>query len=143
MTRPAMQSRTRKRYLRNYVIKPNGCWIWNGASKGGYGIVQPWAGTRHAHRFMYQELVGPIPENHEVYRLCDTQLCVNPEHHRAAPKGAAVRRNHNTKLGLDEVRDIRRFFAEGATESQLSRWFKVSRITIHRVVNRESWKDIE
>lgn len=70
---------------------PVACWIWpgvRGGSKGQYGYFRP--GTREsdpkvpAHRFAYEDRVGPIPPGYEIdhvaERGCTSRLCVNPAH---------------------------------------------------------------
>ncbi len=57
-------------------INENGCWIWQGASTGGYGYVQ----NKGVHRVSYETFIGEIPEGHLVCHHCDTPLCVNPNH---------------------------------------------------------------
>jgi len=63
---------------------PNGCWLWIGSTrKNGYGSLTRKKGTgvtSTVHRFSYTELVGPIPEGHEVDHLCGVRNCVRPEH---------------------------------------------------------------
>ncbi len=73
----------------------NGCWVWTGfITPQGYGACG-YRGRRHtlAHRVVYQELVGPIPDGLTLDHLCHTndhgcsggnsclhRRCVNPEH---------------------------------------------------------------
>lgn len=79
MTRP----RTFDQILRLYVSpEPNtGCWLWTGSENGrGYGRVRWNGSTRQAHRVTYSELVGPIPDGHEMDHLCRVTFCVNPDH---------------------------------------------------------------
>lgn len=57
------------------------CWQWLAATNSrGYGHF--WDGTRlqYAHRFIWQELVGPIPEGLTIDHLCRNKRCVNPDH---------------------------------------------------------------
>src|ERR1035437_1194535 len=70
---------------------PDGCWLWLGCQKRGYGVVWVDGGRRAgiAHRVAYELLVGPVPPGLVLdhYRLnegprqapCST-LCVNPAH---------------------------------------------------------------
>ncbi len=57
------------------------CWLWYGGV-GVFGYGEIWNGARNmaAHRFAYQNLVGPIPEGLCVLHKCDVPQCVNPEH---------------------------------------------------------------
>ena len=59
---------------------PSGCWIWTGASDGNYGVVQGDGQPVKAHRFVYELLVGPIPDGLHIDHLCRNRTCVNPSH---------------------------------------------------------------
>lgn len=80
--------------LDRFLIKVNrvesGCWEWTAARmQNGYGRFRVGSqvdGSRRqvlAHRFAYEEFVGPIPEGLEVHHVCRNRACVNPEHLRA------------------------------------------------------------
>lgn len=85
------------------------CWLWTAKMLWtGYG--QFWASTQrgntrivYAHRFAYEDAVGPIPEGLFIDHLCRVRACVNPAHlepvtHREntlrsnAPAAVAIRR---------------------------------------------------
>jgi len=55
---------------------PNGCWEWTGARDRGYGRFSDGRRTVYAHRFAYEELVGPIPEGKQLDHLCRNRACV-------------------------------------------------------------------
>lgn len=57
------------------------CWLWNRARKGsGYGNVN-WAGRwTQAHRWVWENLVGPVPSGMHLDHLCRVRHCVNPDH---------------------------------------------------------------
>lgn len=58
-----------------------GCWLWTGATlKGGYGLFFADGRKILAHRWSYQEYVGPIPDGLYIDHLCETRNCVNPTH---------------------------------------------------------------
>jgi HNH endonuclease len=61
-----------------------GCWLWTGASMGGYGIMGVCInGVRHgvvAHRLVYTICKGEIPDPLVLDHLCRNTLCVNPDH---------------------------------------------------------------
>lgn len=61
----------------SYFIEPlTGCWFWLGRVFGRYGT----AGSRWAHRIVYEEFNGPIPEGMTLDHLCRNTVCVNPNH---------------------------------------------------------------
>jgi hypothetical protein len=64
-----------------YTVLPTGCWEWTAAKiPNGYGIF--WDGSRPmlAHRWAYEQFVGPIPICLELDHLCRKRDCVNPIH---------------------------------------------------------------
>lgn len=68
-----------------YTVNDNNCWIWNGFQNGhGYGRVSVWRdGIRSqeiASRVFFELYKHPIPEGNFALHVCDTPLCVNPEH---------------------------------------------------------------
>lgn len=66
------------------------CWIWNSATRPGRGatygvftvgsIVDDTRKSIQAHRALWVEVVGPIPEGYELDHLCRNGLCINPDH---------------------------------------------------------------
>lgn len=66
----------RKPLAGHYEVDENNCWNWLGSLSCGYGT---WRGE-HAHRTVYKELVGPIPEGYELHHKCKNRRCVNPDH---------------------------------------------------------------
>lgn len=57
------------------------CWQWTGScDKDGYGKFR--FNNRHfrAHRFVWELLVGPIPDGLVIDHLCRNTGCVNPDH---------------------------------------------------------------
>lgn len=67
------------------------CWEWTGGtSPAGYGK----AGTRLAHRLVYEMLVGPIPEGLTLDHLCRNRVCVNPDHLEPVTLADNVRRGY-------------------------------------------------
>lgn len=69
------------------------CWDWTGWNSGegdgpgrGYGKVRRNGKGEMAHRAMYCEMVGPIPEGMELDHRCKRRLCVNPRHVKIATR---------------------------------------------------------
>lgn len=77
------------------------CWPWPHAiDRHGYGVKRDGERTVRAHRWVYERLVGPIPEGLDLDHLCRNRACVNPDHlepvtraenlSRGASKGGAL-----------------------------------------------------
>src|SRR5665647_714267 len=59
------------------------CWNWEGARNGvgGYGRFDADRRRWLAHRYAYEQLVGPVPDGHELdHVVCANTMCVNPRH---------------------------------------------------------------
>ncbi len=66
-----------------------GCWLWAGdRSSDGYGLI----GRQQAHRVVYQERVGAIPEGLVLDHLCRRPACVAPHHLEPVTKAENERR---------------------------------------------------
>ena len=60
---------------------PDDCWPWQGSqTNGGYGHFSVLDKEVMAHRWAYEEEVGPIPDGLTLDHLCRTRLCVNFRH---------------------------------------------------------------
>lgn len=70
--------------LMSHVDKQDdGCWIWTAAlDRAGYGRTEDTSQRRKVavHRFMYELLVGPIPDGLQIDHLCRVRACCNPAH---------------------------------------------------------------
>jgi hypothetical protein len=56
------------------------CWIWHGkVHRGDYGYFAGVVNC-YAHRFAYEDLIGPIPVGLTLDHLCRVPRCVNPKH---------------------------------------------------------------
>lgn len=77
-----------------YVDRTDTCWLWTGAlNQAGYGrFFTGDDGKRLAHRFMYELLVGPIPEGLTLDHLCRTPACVRPDHLEPVTRSENARR---------------------------------------------------
>ncbi len=63
---------------RGYVTP---CWIWQRAvDQRGYGHVHTRVKTTGAHRVVYEQHRGPIPDGLVLDHLCRVPACVNPDH---------------------------------------------------------------
>lgn len=67
-------------YLEKKIEKTATCWNWIGVLHTGYGIASKKGRKVRAHRYVYELLVGPIPEGLQIDHLCRNRQCVNPDH---------------------------------------------------------------
>ena len=74
------------------------CWMWRGYTVMGrthrYGQFTIGRKSQLAHRYVYELLIGPIPEGFQVDHLCFQTLCVRPSHLEAVtPQVNTLRSN--------------------------------------------------
>lgn len=126
------------------VEKSERCWEWQGTkTAAGYGVVHWHSKRLYAHRVSYELHYGKIsPKDHILHR-CDNPGCVNPGHlflgtplantHDAIKKG----RLPGTCLSGGDVEMIRKLFAMGSSQAEITRAFRVHQSTISRIVNNK------
>jgi hypothetical protein len=76
------------RFWAKTAVQPRGCIDWIGVHNGsGYGQFFSGRTTEagkkrmdYAHRWLYEQVVGPIPSGMELDHLCRRPCCVNPFH---------------------------------------------------------------
>jgi hypothetical protein len=147
-----------ERVMSNVEKTDNGCLVYKGEkNRNGYGRIGA-NGKKYvqAHRLVYSELVGDIPEGLYVLHKCDNPPCVNPAHlfigtakdnaMDRQEKGRGVDNNGEnsgmSKLTEENVHEMRAMYADGSKYTELSVVFNVHRSTISSAVNRKSWKHI-
>lgn len=65
------------------VPSADGCWLYGKRSmltKDGYGKFRPDGHWAYVHRWMYMDLVGPIPDGYQMHHECHVRNCVRPGH---------------------------------------------------------------
>lgn len=70
-----------ERVNRDALVDENGCWVWQRArTNAGYGQVVVDGEILYAHRWLYSEMGGEIPEGMQLARLCGNRACICPFH---------------------------------------------------------------
>jgi hypothetical protein len=96
------------RVERNIMPEPNsGCWLWTGTvTTHGYGQFA-YYGIKHrsAHRYVYEQINGRVPDGLVLDHKCRVRSCVNPDHLEP------VTYAENTRRGVLAEANRRRFSA--------------------------------
>lgn len=137
------------------VNKTEECWLWEGPRNHfGYGLFAFARQTLATHRVSFELAYGPIPSPLFVLHKCDNPRCVNPEHlylgtqldnmrdrqsRTGYPQGI---KHHMAKLTENEVREIRRLYADGTSQISLAEQFNSDQTNISMIVNRKTWRHI-
>lgn len=121
--------------------RPDDCWAWLGATDAaGYAKKQVGGRTLLAHRWLWEQLFGPIPAGLVVAHGCDSRSCVNPHHLRLCTQADAVRIGIGTTLTAGDADDIRRLYDGGLMAPLIAERFGVAESTIKSIVQRRSWR---
>jgi hypothetical protein len=70
------------------VTRVDECLIWPTRRTDGYGTYR----GGYAHRFAYEDRVGPIPDGMTLDHVCRNRSCVNPDHLEPVSMGENTRR---------------------------------------------------
>ena len=84
------------RFEKFVSVDRRGCWLWVGTNRKGYGYFYDRGhhATR-AHRFLWEQINGPVPNGLELDHLCRNTKCVNPNHLEAVTHLENMRRGWN------------------------------------------------
>ncbi len=94
-------------------VRPNsvtGCWLWAGpTNEEGYAVTRSPTGW-YAHRFAYVWFYGGHGQRQELDHVCNTPLCVRPDHLEPVSRTINERRKHERALSgrVDHWRDSAR-----------------------------------
>lgn len=138
------------------------CWKWSAfKNKKGYGVIgYRDLGNISAHRFSYLLYKGDFDQKKIVCHTCDNPSCVNPHHlfvgthsdnmidkikkgraeNPPIHKGEA---QHLAKMNEDKIKEIRRLFANGESQTNLSKKYGLHTSTMYNICRNKSWKDVK
>lgn len=89
------------------MIPLDDCHLWARATDSmGYGLLGyslkingKWKSFLFlAHRVVYEDAYGEIPEGLEVDHLCENKLCINPEHMELVTHRENTKRTYKPRL---------------------------------------------
>src|SRR3990167_1109320 len=92
------------------------CMVWIGSIVGGYGHFRVGNKVKKAHRLVWEDRAGPIPDGLVVMHKCDNRACVNLRH-----------------LSIGTVKDNNKEIMSIARE------LGVSSNTVRDVMNQRTW----
>lgn len=141
--------------LAKAVRQPNGCLIWTGWTRKGYGRIIHEGRRVSTHRAMYELINGPIPDGLQICHRCDVRACIEVTHlyagtpqdnsddwrERGTRNHPQGEKNGNAKLTPQKVQAIRA--RAGESQYGLAREFGVSQGTIRQVQSGRTWKHVE
>lgn len=141
--------------------KPDGdCIVWIASTRRGYGCFQTAdmsvgkQVTHAAHRWNYEQLVGPIPTGLVLMHSCDRPRCVNVEHLKPGThkdnRADAVSKlrhrhgeaHHSARLTRALVIEIRQRLAAGESRRLVARSMRVGCTAIDDIARGHTWRHV-
>lgn len=121
--------------------QPDDCWRWLGpVDAAGYGRKTFGGRDVLAHRWIWMQLFGPIPDGLVVSNRCGTIGCLNPHHLQCVTQAEACRNGANATLTPSDVREIRNAQPRSTVTAEiLAERFGVTRSLVFDIWGRRAW----
>jgi hypothetical protein len=120
------------------------CWVCELAvNNKGYARIRRYGREWLAHRWMWKELRGPIPEGLVIDHLCRVTRCINPEHLEPVDFDENVHRGRGTIVTREQAIEIRRLRHLGLTYQQCGDQVGVSGANARSVIRGRSWRNLD
>lgn len=104
----------------------------------GYNIYRYRGRKTSAHRVVWMEANGDLPDGMHVDHLCFNPLCVNLDHLEAVTVAENQRRRKCTKLSMEMAREIR---ASDEPVATLAARYGVTEGSISHVRKGKTWRE--
>lgn len=130
-----------------WEVGENGCYIVTSHKPNKLGYIELNVGGRriHAHRLVWEQENGPLPDGLVVRHDCDTPSCINLAHLRLGTQGDNMRdmadrgRARNGQRRLKEAEALAILWSP-EPGSVLAKRYGVSDATICDIRKRRSWR---
>ncbi|TQR97324.1 HNH endonuclease signature motif containing protein [Paenibacillus ottowii] len=146
----------RKKRL-DFRIDENGCFVITShrINGEGYGFLYYEGREQGAHRVVYKECFGEIPEGLVVRHKCDNRSCINPEHlelgtHTENMQDAVCRernaygeRNGRAKINEETARRIKIMLRDGIKSREIRDSLGVSVKIVRAIRENRTWKHVD
>jgi hypothetical protein len=139
---PSSRRKTIADVFARVEVDENGCWLWQGARRSGYGVMRVNGQNADLHRLSWEIHYGSIPDGLLVCHACDVRHCMNPMHlflgtvsdnqRDAVSKGVKIGKvlrgeaNGFSHIPDTTVAAVRECRAAGETVESIARTFDVS-----------------
>jgi len=125
---------------------PDDCWEWRGTinKNTGYGKKTYLGKDVLAHRWVYEMLLGPIPDGLVVNHKCSNRRCVNPHHLEVVSQADNCRHGNGSILNIEIVKEIKaaKDNKKWGDATRLAKKYGVSNALIHDIWNGRAWKEV-